>query len=175
MFFFHLFLTTTNVHPMDLLSLFFSRKAPTPEEQAHAFIKEFPLMTFKNAHQRYKKCSLRGRATIRNHFAKTNDELLQQTFRLATDLPPEIHNAIAFDIFESNQALSMKFLLSPIKDSYLLYAWAKNAFEGKEFIPSSFQIKSINLIFKLSDYVKRAVEIVENHQKNPSFCVGNND
>lgn len=170
--FFNTFLTFVSAHSMEL---FFMRKTGRKKEAAQAFIKEFPIMTFKNAYQRYKTCSLWERATIRNYFTLTHDDLLQKTFLVAVMLPPEVQNLVALNIFKQHKENAQRFISCPIKDSYLLYAWTGDVCQGKAIITPYFRIKSLNAVFQLSDEIKKAEAFINKSENNPSFCIGKKD
>lgn len=170
--FFNLFFTTINISSMDL---FFMRKTPTKKEGAKAFITEFPFMLFKTAHKRYEKCSLVERAKIRNHFAKTNDDLLQNIFRFSTVLHPDLHEKVILALFDGHKENAQRFISSPIKDSYLLYAWARDAIMNRTNIANHFTVRSLSLVWELSDEIKRVENIIDVANSNPLFCVGKKD
>lgn len=158
---------STPAHPMHLFPW---SKQPTDHEVACTFVREFPLMTPKNARYRYDKCSPTARTAINQQFDDRQDHLLSLASHFSLNAHKEHQTKILQSLFEGNDIAAKKFLNMPIGKAYQLYAWSCDVFD--ETLPNIFQIKSIAQIFVLSKEIERAEEIIIN---NPPAFLGKKD
>lgn len=168
-----------STHAIYSMDLSLSYKKPIESEIVQKYVQKFPYLTLKAAELSYKKQSEHVRAQIDQQFISTKNDLLLITFHLATRIPRELHRPIFQNIFHDNKNATEKFLSLPIRDSYLLYVWSKNVFNGKTGIASSLKINSLDCIFELSDEIKQVKKIIKqannNHHSPQKFYVKKND
>lgn len=167
----HLVVLTSPLYSMDFF-VSMKRYLTCPHqkiETAERFVHEFPLMILKNVQFRYQRCSAATQKKIDKHFSEDENKQLSAIFFLATKCyEPKIRKDILLE------AAADKFLRLSVGKFYILYQWAHDVHDGKAGIPSSFNMKSVDLIFRFSDEIKRAAVLVDNNSKGQLY-VGRED